>query len=132
MTKLPFRFALVLLGVLTIVFTGHLLVLQGLEKPLWNDMILLSYLLNFLLALGIFLVLYFLKEKVSNAIGFLFMGGSLLKFVVFFIVFYPAYKNDGEVSKSEFAAFFVPYLISLVLETYFASKMLRGMEQKSD
>lgn len=132
MKKLPLRFALILLVALAVVFAIHISILSVLDKPLWADLIVLSYVLNYALALGIFLLLFYLKEKVSNAIGFLFMGGSLLKFIVFFIVFYPTYKGDGDVGQTEFAAFFVPYLISLVLETFFASKMLREMEQKAD
>ncbi len=95
-------------------------------------MIVLSYVLNFFLALGIFYALFFLRKKLSNAIGFLFMGGSLLKFVVFFLVFYPVYKGDGKMQGIEFAAFFIPYATALVLETYFASKMLKNLEPKSE
>lgn len=131
MTRLPVRFALVLLACLSTAFAFHLLILQLLGKPLLNNLILPSYTLNFLLALGIFYALYFLRKRLSNAIGFLFMGGSLLKFVVFFIVFYPSYRSDGKMQGIEFAAFFVPYVIALILETYFASKMLKNLEKKS-
>ena len=55
------------------------------------------------------------------------MGGSFLKFAVFFVVFYPSYKADGDIQKVEFAAFFVPYVLALIVETYFASKMLNQM-----
>jgi hypothetical protein len=56
------------------------------------------------------------------------MAGSLLKFLIFFIVFYPGYKADGEMDSLEFAAFFVPYAICLILETFFTSKMLHRLE----
>lgn len=131
MRKLPARFALVLLACLGTAFGFHLLVLFLMEKPMWNDLILLSYVLNYIMAVGIFLTLFYLKDKLSNSIGFLFMGGSLLKFIIFFLVFYPTYKSDGEMQGSEFAAFFMPYLIALVLETFFASKMLQKMEVNS-
>ncbi len=132
MTRLPFRFTMVLLACLGTALAVHFLILHAFEKPLFNDLILLSYLVNFLLALGIFLGLYFLREKVKNALGFLFMAGSLLKFLVFFLIFYPTYKADGNMQSSEFAAFFAPYLIALVLETLFASKMLNKMGHTSE
>ena len=130
MARLPMQFALTLLACLSTAFAFHLLVLLGLEKPFWDNLIVLSYLLNFALALGIFLALYFFRNKLGNAMGFLFMGGSLLKFAVFFVVFYPVYKNDGVIQGVEFAAFFVPYAIALVLETYFATKMLKDLGEK--
>ncbi|MBC30356.1 MAG: hypothetical protein CMH48_05880 [Muricauda sp.] len=130
MARLPLKFTLSLLACLSTAFAFHLLILVGFEKPLWGNLIALSYLLNFTLALGIFLALYFLRNKLGNAMGFLFMGGSLLKFVVFFLVFYPGYKSDGTIQGVEFAAFFVPYAVALVLETYFAAKMLKNLGAK--
>jgi len=60
------------------------------------------------------------------------MAGSLVKFVFFFIFFYPTYIRNGDMSGQEFAAFFVPYAIALFLETYFASKMLKILEESSE
>lgn len=129
MRALPLRFAIVLLATMAVTFVLHLCSLSALGYSLWADMIVLSYIINFLLALGIFLALYFFRNKLSNSLGFLFMAGSLLKFVVFFLVFYPTYKSDGELQRSEFAAFFVPYLVALILETFFASKMLQKLDK---
>ena len=124
MKKLPFQFILVLLVALLIAFALHFFILGSLGLPPFADLLVLSYIVNFLLAVGIFVGLFYALEKLKNALGFLFMGGSLIKFAVFFMVFYPVYKADGEIQRTEFAAFFIPYLTALVLETYFASKML--------
>ena len=86
-----------------------------------------GYGVNFLLAAVIFVGLLLARKKLKNALGFLFMGGSFLKFAVFFVVFYPDYKADGDIQNAEFAAFFVPYVFALIVETYFASKMLNRM-----
>jgi F0F1-type ATP synthase assembly protein I len=56
------------------------------------------------------------------------MGGSFLKFIFFFLLFYPAYSSDGEMDKIEFAAFFAPYLLSLLIETIFMAQMLKELE----
>ena len=95
--------------------------------PLGN-MILLSYATNFILAAGIYISLFLLRKKLKDQIGFLFMAGSLLKFVVFFLVFYPVYREDGQMDKLEFAAFFIPYALGLVIETIFTAKMLKNMK----
>ena len=54
------------------------------------------------------------------------MAGSGLKFVVFFILFYPEYQRDGTMQTSEFTAFFVPYALCLVIEVFYLSKQLNN------
>ena len=78
------------------VFLIHLIILDNLGFPKFNDLIGLSYIVNGLLAIAIFVSIYIFRSKLKNQIGFLFMGGSFLTFLFFFILFYPAYKSDGE------------------------------------
>ncbi len=111
------KFSLTLIFVLSIVFGIHIFVLYKLGSPLFDNRIIAAYLVNCSLALVIYLTLFLLKNKMSEQIGFLYMGGSFVKFLFFFIFFYPYYKLDGGLDSLEFAAFFVPYLISLILET---------------
>ena len=110
-------FTIKLVVIVSIAFAIHLIVLNLLELPLFENKIVLSYLLNAILAIIIFGFLYKYREKLKNYIGFLFLAGSILKFIAFFILIYPSYKADGDISKFEFAAFFIPYLICLVIET---------------
>ncbi|MEX0362721.1 MAG: DUF6168 family protein [Allomuricauda sp.] len=125
--NLPTKFIALLLLLLLLSFGAHLGILSLRDLPLFDNLIMLSYVVNAILAAVIFLLLYKFREKLKNQIGFLFMGGSLLKFVFFFLLFYPTYKSDGDMSGLEFAAFFVPYAISLFLETFFTSKMLKNL-----
>lgn len=122
------KFTITLLLVLSVSFGIHLLVLKGLDFPLFENKIVLSYVINTLLAFVIFFSLFKLKDKYQAQIGFLFLFGSALKFLVFFIVFYPAYKADGDINKLEFAAFFIPYASSLIIETLFLSKLLNNLK----
>jgi hypothetical protein len=85
---------------------------------------------NGILATSIYIGLYLAREKLKNQIGFLFMGGSLLKFVFFFIIFYPVYNTDDTMDKMEFSAFFLPYTIALIIETVFMAKTLNKMVSK--
>ncbi|WP_373074469.1 DUF6168 family protein [Zeaxanthinibacter enoshimensis] len=116
--------------VMGLAFAIHLFILSRIGLPLFDNMILLCYVVNLALAFIIFFALYRLRYKLSSQIGFLFMGGSLLKFLVFFLVFYPAYLADGDMSRPEFAAFFIPYVISLVWETVWVARILRNMENE--
>ena len=91
---------------LTLVFTIHLVVLNTFQFSLFENRIVLSYIVNLILIIVIFGILYLLKEKYKTQLGFLFLAGSFLKFAVFFILFYPFYKLDNIITKLEFAAFF--------------------------
>lgn len=115
-------------SVLALTFAIHLFVLSIKSLPLYDNKIVLAYIVNAVLAISIFGVLFKMKDKYKEQLGFMFLGGSALKFVVFFIVFYPIYKADGIISKLEFAAFFIPYLLSLILETLSLAKWLNKME----
>ncbi|MBT8301393.1 MAG: hypothetical protein KJO63_08695 [Maribacter sp.] len=121
------QFLVLLVLTLGIVFALHITVLNYKELPQFDDLIVLSYLVNGILAAIIFGALYIFRATLKNQIGFLFMGGSFLKFIFFFILFYPVYKADGEMSRSEFAAFFIPYGISLIIETVFTARMLKKL-----
>lgn len=122
------QFLTLLVISLGIAFIIHVSILKNIELPIYGDKIVLSYIVNAILAAIIFASLSFFKEKLKNQIGFLFMAGSFLKFIFFFILFYPSYKADGDMSRIEFAAFFTPYLICLLLETVFTAKMLNKLD----
>lgn len=121
-------FAVKLIVILSFAFAIHLFALSSKSLPLYDNKIVLAYIINAILAIVIFGFLFKMKDKYKEQLGFLFLGGSVLKFVVFFIVFYPVYKADGTISKLEFAAFFVPYILSLILETLSLAKWLNKME----
>jgi drug/metabolite transporter (DMT)-like permease len=129
--NLPTQFFFLLALVLLVSFGVHILILSSKDLPLFANLVIRSYVVNALLAAIIFLLLYRFREKLKNQIGFLFMGGSFLKFIFFFLLFYPTYKSDGDMSSLEFASFFVPYLACLFLETFFTSKMLKNLEGSS-
>ena len=122
------RFNILLTTIVTAVFILHILVLNYSNLPLFDNNIILAYLLNYLLALGIYFLLYFYRFKLKDQLGFLFMGGSFLKFILFFIFFYPSYKSDGNINTLEFASFFLPYLICLIIETSALVKLLKNLK----
>ncbi len=126
--KNPFiSFAIKVTIVLAIAFCIHLAILAILQLPLFENRIVLSYGVNLALVIIIFGFLYLSKNKYRDQLGFLFIAGSFLKFAVFFIVFYPFFKLDGHISKLEFATFFVPYVLGLILETISLSKWLNKL-----
>lgn len=127
MLKAILKFSGFLVIVLSAVFAIHLLVLYILELSLFGDRIITSYFVNIVLGVVIYAVMILLKEKYLNQLGFIFMFGSFFKFIVFFIVLYPFYKADGTISKTEFASFFIPYVMCLIIEITSLSKWLNKM-----
>ena len=118
------EFSARLLVFLSAAFAIHVLVNTLMSVPVFQHQILASYAINTALAVGIFWGLTSLKKKYNNQIGFLFLASSIVKFLVFFLIFYGPYKADGEIVLLEFTSFFIPYTICLVLETFFLSKHL--------
>lgn len=123
MTKQFWQFIIVLLALLLISLFVHYFTLN---KPDVSSLTLLfiAYAVNVILAIVIFVVVEKLRKSHTASLGFIFMGGSLVKFLVFFVVFRPAFNFDGEMSKTEFFFFFIPYVLSLVLEVVFLIKLL--------
>jgi len=72
-----------------------------------------AYWVNYLLGLGIFSAVLLAHRHQPMIAGYVFLGGSLLKFLVFFLFFYPFFNNDGDLSRGEFAIFFIPYIVTL-------------------
>lgn len=119
--KFIFIFSLSLL----LVFAIHLFYLKSQSLPLFDNKIILAYCINFIMAIGIYLSLFFFKKKYIEQLGFIFMFGSFFKFIIFYIFFYPPYKQDGTIMPLEFVAFFTPYAISLIFETLGVIKFLK-------
>ncbi|WP_228236682.1 DUF6168 family protein [Allomuricauda sp. M10] len=120
----PIIFPILLLVGLTLLFFGHSWVLQNQGLEPYGNQLVKSYVLNVIMACLVFFAIYFYRNKYRDLLGFFFLGGSLIKFVLFFIFLYPGYRVDGVLERAEFLAFFVPYLFSLFLETYFLVKLL--------
>ena len=128
MNNLVVRFSIQSIVLLSVTFGVHILLLNWQDLPLYDNKIILAYIVNTVLAIGIVTLLFVLKEKYKSQLGFLFMAGSGLKFVIFFIVFYPVYKFDNEITRLEFFPFFTPYFLCLILETVHLTKLLNKLD----
>ena len=126
MQNSSFKFLLFLAILLLVVFGIHLFALNFTDHSLFGNQIILSYAVNYLLAAVVLIVVEKTLNKNSAQAGFVFMAGSALKFLVFFLVFYPIYKADNEMQGVEFATFFIPYAICLITEVIYLSKQLNN------
>jgi len=117
------KFTGILLVILSGVFFLHTFLYEHIEA-MYKNQFFSAYAVNFFLAITIFLVLILLKKKHTHLLGFAYLGGSLLKFLIFFIFFYPYYKADGTLDRMEGLTFLIPYFTCLIYETYYVVKML--------
>ena len=81
------------------------------------ETLLTFYIVNAVIAAGIYNVAYFFRKTQQDYLGYYFLAGTAIKFVVFFIYVLPKFKEDGEQTTEEFFSFFTPYMIALLVET---------------
>lgn len=127
MNKLLLKYMGFLAILLIVVFGIQLFILRLLNQPLFGNLIIFSYVVNYLLALIIVFTLYRFSIKYHHLLGYIFMVGSFLKFGVFFVFFYPIFKLDGHISILETTSFLIPYAICLLAETTLVSKVLNNL-----
>lgn len=113
-----------LLVVLTVAFSIHVYLHSLYRFPYFGSFIIASYLFN---AVFVLFEVWYLsrrqaKEGANLGNGYLVL--SLLKFLVFFAVFLPLFKMDGNTDRFEYFGFFIPYLICLVAGTAFLVRIL--------
>lgn len=119
MNKQLINFHLCLILVLGISYLTH--------NFLYNSThLLLLYTLNFSIAVFVYLLIYLLRNLQKEYLGFYFLAGTFLKFIVFFLLVLPVFREDTIVSTTEFLSFFVPYILSLIIETKFLITLLNS------
>ena len=111
------RFVLILFSILAVAFIIHISIFSFLNYDLFATRIITSYVGNFVLTVVIFAYIYKNRIKKTERLGFFFLGGSMIKFMLFFIFLNPFFMQDGLVSRLEFLSFFIPYSVALTVET---------------
>lgn len=71
------------------------------------------------------LILFFFTNKKAEYLAFIFFLISGLKFLVFFKILYPEFKEDGEIRIDEILIFFIPYSIGLIFEILIVENKLK-------
>ncbi len=122
---------ILLILALSIAFGIHALIRASKELSPFGDLLAWSYLINLVLAFGIVVLIHSLRNRMKTQLGFLFMAGSFVKFLIFFLFFYPSFTADEVINQNEFSSFFVPYFLALIIETYFSAVLLKNLEKEN-
>ncbi|MGI9548086.1 MAG: DUF6168 family protein [Flavobacteriaceae bacterium] len=128
MTRSGIYFGIQLMTLLAVVAGVHMAYFYANQLSVELETLVFCYLVNFVLAMTIYVTLLIMADKKSKYLGFVFLFGSALKFLIYFLVFDPLFKQDGDLSRVEFFLFFVPYLTSLIVETAALVKLLRTLD----
>ena len=120
------KFIFTLFIVLAITFGLHIWVTHEMNFSLNISKIGISYTVNYIIAIAIFKLFTVFIDKKSELLGFIFLFGSLFKFVIYFLVLRPIISETESITKVEFSFFFIPYAICLVIEIYFLVKTLHS------
>lgn len=125
------RFILVLIILLSLSFVVHLLTLRSIDESFQLSLLTYTYLaLIGMTALIVFLIFKF-QKKYYDQVGFMFLAGSLVKFAFYFVVLKPFYAHYELPKTKAFLVFFIPYIISLITEAVYVSKLLNKIDKKS-
>jgi hypothetical protein len=114
-------------GTCLLIFVAHILARIYTDIDPWSMVMLQSYGIN--AGIGVLLIGFtrYLIVRESSYIGWVFVGLSGLKFVLFFVLIWPKIQLDELTSTAEFTSFFVPYLGCLIMEVRFLAKRLNAL-----
>ena len=119
-----FRYSVLLFLLMTVSFFLHWKALEILSRTVDLGHLLPFYVMNYIMGVAIVSALIFLSKNKGEVLGFVFMAGSLLKFAVFFMVFYPELHENDASKKATFILFFIPYILSAITEVWYLIRFL--------
>jgi len=124
MNKTILQFIARLTIVISVSFCCHAFLQDYLGIGSFENHILLTYIFNYILTIIFFGLMIYMKEKKSNQLGFIFLFSSVTKFLLFFLLIAPVIEFTRGLNSPDFAAFFVPYAISLIIEVFYFIRLL--------
>ncbi len=123
MTKFFIWVHLLLLIILTPTYFVH-------QHYYFADNLITLYLFNGFIAVLVVGSAFLFRKKHKDYIAFYFFGGTIIKSLLFFVLIFPLYKLDNDISRTQFLSFFVPYLLTLLVETISLVRLLNMVNDK--
>ena len=122
MNKQLLNFHLLLFFILGISFFFHKYSIDN------TDHLPFLYAINASIAIFVYWIVFLLRNNNKGYLGYYFLLGTFIKFFIFFIFVLPIFKDDNIVSRTEFFTFFIPYFLSLMVETKSLISLLNNEE----
>ena len=122
MNKQLLNFHILLFFILGISFFFHKCSIDN------TDHLPFLYAINASIAILVYWIVFLLRNNNKGYLGYYFLLGTFIKFFIFFIFVLPIFKDDNIVSRTEFFTFFIPYFLSLMVETKSLISLLNSEE----
>jgi len=122
MNKQLLNFHILLFFILGISFFFHKCSIDN------TDHLTFLYAINASIAILVYWIVFLLRNNNKGYLGYYFLLGTFIKFFIFFIFVLPIFKGDNIVSRTEFFTFFIPYFLSLMVETKSLISLLNSEE----
>lgn len=122
MNKQLLNFHILLFFILGISFFFHKCSIDN------TDHLTFLYAINASIAILVYWIVFLLRDNNKGYLGYYFLLGTFIKFFIFFIFVLPIFKDDNIVSRTEFFTFFIPYFLSLMVETKSLISLLNSEE----
>lgn len=85
------------------------------------ELLKFSYIFNFAFSYLLLSNFIIFRKKLLGFIGFIFLGSGVIKFGLFFFL---ARSSNYELGRSDFLLFFVPFVICLLVEIFYITRVL--------
>ncbi|MFD1094483.1 hypothetical protein [Salegentibacter chungangensis] len=105
-------------------FTQWLLVNYFFEEELYYNTISV-YAFHIISTLLIYIALVWVHKNFKDKTGFAFMGGGLLKMMAAVVFLLPMLLSEAP-GFNDIIAFFIPYFLFLIFETFYAVKLINA------
>lgn len=125
MIKKLSKIAFYLLVLLLTSFSVHALSQEKLFGNLYANHLILSYSIQMVLAIATYSLLLILHKKHKDKLGFIYIAGSILKFIIAYVILRPIFNSDNQISRPEFLSLFIPYLLALAFNTWAMQNLLK-------
>lgn len=82
------------------------------------------YLFHFLATFLVYAFVVFVHKSFADKSGFAFMGASFFKMLAAILFLLPMLLSDSSSKFADVVAFFIPYFMFLIFETFFVVKII--------
>ena len=118
------KFTLIISSILGVAYFLQINIIQTSLNSKETNLIQFSYSFNFAFTYILMLNILLFKKILEDKLGFVYLGISTLKFVLFYFL---VKSKNIEINKSDFLLFFIPFVLCLGIEIFYVSKILNSV-----
>lgn len=110
---------------LSVLFVGFSIQWYQSSSDIIEPFIIKNYLFQYLLASTLIILFSFLHKIGKQQIGFIYLMLISVKFILVLVLIYPDFVANPKIPGLSFSIFFIPFIISTIMEVTFLLKLLK-------